>query len=61
MDISGIKNAYDGLEDLNMAIHERLDKGLANTAALIAAATSGPVDEELRESHTKLPTSNPPA
>jgi len=36
-------------------------KGLANTAALIAAATSGPVDEELRESHTKLPTSNPPA
>ena len=34
-------------------------KGMTNTAALIAAATSGPVDEDdLRDSHSKLKTVN---
>jgi hypothetical protein len=34
-------------------------KGMTNTAALIAAATSGPVDEDgLRDSQSKLKTDN---
>jgi len=34
-------------------------KGMTNTAALIAAATSGAVDEDgLRDSHSKLKTVN---
>jgi hypothetical protein len=34
-------------------------KGMTNTAALIAAATSGPVDEDcLRDSQSKLKTVN---